>query len=64
MHPNLFQERILYMLWQADAAAFEAQKTPGNRVNLLKSANAYLARYGTLPAYQAKVQGIKDRLPR
>jgi serine/threonine protein kinase len=64
MHPNLFQEQTLYMLWQADAAAFEAQKTPGNRVNLLKSANAYLAKFGALPAYQAKVQGIKDHLPR
>jgi hypothetical protein len=64
MHPNLFQEQTLYLLWQADAAAFEAQKTPGNRVNLLKSANAYLAKFGALPAYQAKVQGIRDRLPR
>lgn len=63
MHPSLFHEQALYLLWQADAAAFEAQKTPENRVRLLKSANAYLSEYGSLPAYQAKVQGIKDRLP-
>ncbi|MBW8889481.1 MAG: protein kinase [Fibrobacteres bacterium] len=64
MHPGLFHEQSLYLLWQADAAAFEAQKTPENRVRLLKSANAYLSEYGSLPAYQSKVQGIKDRLPR
>jgi hypothetical protein len=64
MHPGLFHEQTLYLLWQADAAAFEAQKTPERRVNLLKSANAYLAEYGSLPAYGAKVRGIKDRLPR
>lgn len=64
MHPNLFQEQTLFMLWQVDAATYEAQKTPGNRVNLLKSANAYLAKFGTLPSYQAKVQGIRARLPR
>lgn len=64
MHPGLFHEQTLYLLWQADAAAFEAQKTPDRRVNLLKSANAYIAEYGSLPAYGAKVQGIKDRLPR
>ena len=64
MHPGLFHEQTLYLLWQADAAAFEAQKTPDRRVNLLKSANAYIAEYGSLPAYAAKVQGIKDHLPR
>jgi serine/threonine protein kinase len=64
MHPGLFHEQTLYLLWQADAAAFEAQKTPEKRVNLLKSANAYLAEYGSLPAYGAKVRGIKERLPR
>jgi len=64
IHPSLFHEQALYLLWQADAAAFEAQKTPENRVRLLKSANAYVSEYGSLPAYQAKVQGIKDRLPR
>jgi serine/threonine protein kinase len=64
MHPGLFHEQTLYLLWQADAAAFEAQKTQENRVNLLKSANAYIAEFGSLPAYRAKVQGIKDRLPR
>jgi serine/threonine protein kinase len=64
MHPGLFHEQTLYLLWLADAAAFEAQKTPENRVKLIKSANAYLSEYGSLPAYQAKVNGIKDRLPR
>jgi hypothetical protein len=63
LHPVLYHERVLYLLWQTDAAAFEAQKTTANRVNLLKSANAYLAEYESQPAYRAKVQEIKNRLP-
>ncbi len=64
MHPNLFHEQQMYLLWQSDAATFEAQKTPASRINLLKSANAYLAEFEANRAYQAKVQGIKGRLPR
>ncbi|HKP94251.1 MAG TPA: hypothetical protein VJ385_00710, partial [Fibrobacteria bacterium] len=63
MHPNLFHEQAMYLLWQTDAATFEAQKTPGNRINVLKSANAYLSEFGPNEAYRQKVKGIRDRLP-
>lgn len=62
-HPKLFQESVLYRLWEADAAIYEAQKTPGSRINLLKTANAYLSAYQPNPAYSAKVEGIRARLP-
>jgi serine/threonine protein kinase len=64
MHPVLFHEQVMYLLWQTDAAIFETQKTPGNRINVVKSANAYIAEYGSNQAYQQKIQGIRDRLPK
>jgi hypothetical protein len=64
MHPTIFHEQVLYLLWETDAAIFAARNSPVNRVNLLKSANAYLSEFGANPAYRQKVQGIKDRLPR
>jgi hypothetical protein len=63
MHPNLFQEQAMYLLWKTDADAYEAQKTPANRIKLMKSANAYLSEFQPNAAYQAKVNGIRDRLP-
>ncbi|MEO7426751.1 MAG: serine/threonine-protein kinase [Fibrobacteria bacterium] len=64
MHPNLFHEQVMYLLWQTDMAAFQSQKTPGNRINMMKSANAYIAEFQPNPAYKQKVQGIKDQLPK
>lgn len=64
MHPSLFHEQVMYLLWQADAALFETQKTQASRINLLKSSMAYLAEFEPNPAYKVKVQAIKDRLPR
>ena len=64
IHPDLFHENTLYLLWQADAAAYESQKTPAQRVRLLKSANAYLSEFQSSPAYTEKVKGIRDRLPK
>lgn len=62
-HPQVFRESSAYLLWQADAAIFESQKTPTNRINLLKSSNAYLSEFAPNPAYARKVQGIRARLP-
>jgi hypothetical protein len=62
-HPKVFQESVLYRLWEADAAIYEAQKTPAARINLLKTANAYLSAYQPNPAYSAKVADIRARLP-
>jgi hypothetical protein len=64
MHPVLFHEQVMYLLWQTDAAIFETQKTPGNRINVVKSANAYIAEFGANQVYQQKIQGIRDRLPK
>jgi serine/threonine protein kinase len=64
MHPILFHEQAMYLLWQTDAAIFETQKTPGNRINVVKSANAYIAEFGANQVYQQKIQGIRDRLPK
>jgi serine/threonine protein kinase len=64
IHPLLFHENAMYLLWQADAAQFESQKTPANRINLLKSANAYLAEFQPNPAYAQKIRGIKEKLPK
>jgi hypothetical protein len=63
LHPKVFQENVLYLLWETDLAIFEAQKTQGNRINLLKTANAYLSAYQPNPAYAAKVEGIRARMP-
>jgi serine/threonine protein kinase len=63
-HPRLFHENAMYLLWQADAARYESQKTPANRINLLKSANAYLSEFQPNPAYAQKIQGIKEKLPK
>ncbi|MDB5050445.1 MAG: pknB [Fibrobacteres bacterium] len=63
MHPSIFHEQVMYLLWQTDAATYEAQKTPGNRINVLKSANAYISEFQPNEAYQLKVKGIRDRLP-
>ncbi len=63
MHPNLFHEQVMYLLWSTDAATFEAQKTPVSRINLMKSANAYISEFQPNPAYLQKVKGIRDRLP-
>jgi serine/threonine protein kinase len=63
LHPKLFQENVLYRLWEADAAIYEAQKTPAARINLLKTANAYLSAYQPNPAYSAKVADIRAKLP-
>ena len=62
-HPRVFHENTLYLLWQADAATFEAQKTPANRIKLLKSANAYLSEYQANPAYGEKIKRIQARMP-
>lgn len=61
-HVGLFHESVLYLLFQADAAIYEAQKTPLNRVNMQKSGNAYLSEYQPNPAYEVKVKSIQDRL--
>src|SRR5690606_28430912 len=63
LHPKVFQENVLYLLWETDLAIFEAQKTQGNLINLLKTANAYLSAYQPNPAYAAKVEGIRARMP-
>jgi serine/threonine protein kinase len=62
-HPRVFHENAIYMLWQVDAAQYEAQKTPANRVRVLKSANAYLSEFASNAGYAAKVQEIRSRLP-
>lgn len=64
IHPQLFHENVMYLLWQADAARYEGQKTPAHRINLVKSANAYLSEFQPNPAYARKIQGIKEKLPR
>lgn len=63
MHPSLFQEQAMYLLWKTDADAYEAQKIPANRIKLMKSANAYLSEFQPIAAYQNKIKGIRDRLP-
>ncbi|HLP41702.1 MAG TPA: protein kinase, partial [Fibrobacteria bacterium] len=50
-HPQVFHENALYLLWQTDAAIHETQKTPASRINLLKSANLYLAEFEPNAAY-------------
>ena len=62
-HPRVFHENTLYLLWQVDAAQYEAQKTPANRVRALKSANAYLSEFAHNAVYAAKVEEIRTRLP-
>ena len=59
MHPSLFHEQVLYLLWKTDAAIYEAQKTPANRIKLMKSANAYISEFQPNPAYKQKVKAFK-----
>jgi serine/threonine protein kinase len=63
MHPSLFHEQVMYLIWKTDAATFESQKTPASRINLMKSANAYISEFQPNPAYKQKVQGIQAALP-
>lgn len=63
MHPSLFHEQVLYLLWKSDAAIYESQKTPASRINMMKSANAYISEFQPNPAYKQKVQGIQAALP-
>ncbi len=63
MHPTLFHEGVLYSLWKVDENLYEAQKTPANRINLLKSSNTYLSEFQANPAYDAKVRAIQSRMP-
>ncbi|MDB5103080.1 MAG: pknH 4 [Fibrobacteres bacterium] len=63
MHPNLFHEQVLFLLWKTDAATFEAQKTPASRINMVKSANVYISEFQPNAAYQQKVKAIQERLP-
>lgn len=62
MHPSLFHEQVLYLLWKTDAATYESQKTPASRINMMKSANAYISEFLPNPAYKQKVKGIQDAL--
>lgn len=62
-HPQVFRENAAYLLWLADAAIYESQKTPASRINLLKSANVYLSEFAPNPVYAGKVEGIRARLP-
>jgi serine/threonine protein kinase len=63
MHPNIFHEQVMYLLWKTDAATYESQKTPASRINLMKSANAYIAEFQPNPAFAQKVKGIRNSLP-
>jgi hypothetical protein len=63
MHPSLFHEQVMYLLWKTDAATYESQKTPASRINLMKSANAYISEFQPNPAYKQKVKGIQEALP-
>lgn len=62
MHPTIFHEQVLYLLWKTDVATYEAQKTPAARINLMKSANAYIAEFQPNPAYEHKVKDIRNSL--
>src|SRR5690606_38818154 len=64
MHPVLFNEQAMFLLWKTDAAIYESQKTPENRIRLLKSANAYLSEFAPHAAYREKVKTIKARIPK
>ncbi len=61
-HPSLFHQSVQYLLFELDANVFQAQKTPIKRVNMQKSANAYLAEYQENPAFSEKVKQIKALL--
>ncbi len=64
MHPNLFHEQVMYLLWQTDQAIYESQKSPGNRIKALKSANAYISEFQSNDAFRQKVKDIRDRIPK
>ncbi len=61
-HPSLFHQSVQYLLFELDANVFQAQKTPIKRINMQKSANAYLAEYQENPAFSEKVKQIKALL--
>ncbi len=61
-HPSLFHQSVQYLLFELDANVYQSQKTPVKRVNMQKSANAYLAEYQDNPAFSEKVKHIKALL--
>lgn len=62
IHPALFHETTLYLLFFVDAAIYESAKSPTNRMNMQKSGNIYLAEYQPNPAFAGKVKRIIEQL--
>ena len=62
IHPELFRESVMYLLFQTDLAIYLGQKMPRNRINMQKSGNAYLSEYGSNSVFDRKVNSIKTQM--
>ncbi len=63
LHPAIFRENVLLLLWQIDLSLFEGLNTPESRIQLIKSSNIYISEFRELPAFASKVKAIEAKLP-
>ncbi len=62
LHPQVFQENILFMLWQVDSRRFEITGQASDKIDMIKSGHKYLAKYRENPRFQEKSRLIEQKL--